>query len=74
MNSGRRWEMVDRNHPQAADSAAVCAAGCEPFQPLLPSQGYLGRGPVADEGDGPAVSGDPLLRVEADEGVAGEGG
>ena len=54
--------------PEFAYSAAVCAAGCEPFQSLLPSQGYLGKGPVADEGDGPAVLGDPLLRVEADGG------
>ena len=70
MSLGRRREMVEEA-PQVADSAAVCAAGCEPFQSLLPSHGYLGRGPVPDEGDGPAVPGDPILRVTADEGLAG---
>ena len=60
--------------PEVADSAAVRPAGGEPFQPLLPSQGGFRSGPVPDEGDGPSVPGDPLLRVEADEGLAGAAG
>ena len=71
MSLGRRRGDGGPEAPQVADSAAVCAAGCEPFQSLLPSQGYLGRGAVPDEGDGPAVPGDPILRVTADEGLAG---
>ncbi len=57
-----------------ADSAAVRPAGGDPFQPLLPSHGGFRSGPVPDEGDGPSVPGDPLLRVEADEGLAGAAG
>ena len=46
-----------------ADSGAMRPAGGEPLQPLLPSQGGFGSGPVADAGDRPAVPGDALLRV-----------
>ena len=49
-------------------------AGGEPLQHILPSQGGFGRGPVADAGDRPAVPGDPLLWVAADEGLAGAAG
>ena len=47
------------------------AAGGEPLQPLLPSPGCPGRGPVPDGEDRPAVPGDALLRVQSDEGLAG---
>ena len=50
------------------------AAGGQPFQPLLPAPVCLGREPVPDGGDGLAVSGHPLLRIETDEGLAGEAG
>ena len=45
MSPGRRREMVDREHPKLP---VVRPAGGEPFQPLLPSQGGLRRGPVPD--------------------------
>ena len=47
------------------------AAGGQPFQHLLPAPGCLGRGPVSDGLDRPAVPGDPLLWVQEDEGLAG---
>ena len=52
--------------------APVRAAGGQPFQHLLPSPGCLGRGPVPDGRDRSAVPVDPLLRVQADESLAGE--
>ena len=54
--------------------APVRAAGGEPFQHLLPAPGCLGRGPVPDGRDRPAVPGDALLWVQADEGLAGSAG
>ena len=70
MSPARRRQMVDRDHPSLS-IVAVRAAGGEPFQPLLPSPGCLGRGPVPDGRDRPAVPGDALLRVQADEGLVG---
>ena len=49
-------------------------AGSSPFQPVLSTQGSLRREPGLDAGHGPAVPGYTLLRVEADEGLAGAGG
>ena len=70
MSPARRREMVDREHPSLSlvrqcppAFAEAGSAGGEPFQHLLPSQGCLGRGPVPDGRDRPAVSGDALLRI-----------
>ena len=49
-------------------------AGSEPLRPVLPSQGSLERGPGLDAGHGPAISGDPFLRVEAHESLVGASG
>ena len=57
--------------PEVAGSAPACPAGDGPFQRLLSTQGCLGRGPVTDGRDRPAITGDALLRVQADEGLAG---
>ena len=71
MSPAQQRKMVDREHPALP---VVRPPGSEPIQLLLPSQGGLPRGPVADGGDGPAIPGDPLLRVEAHEGLAGAAG
>ena len=42
-------------------------AGSEPVQPVPSAQRSLGQRLITDAGHGPAVSGDSLLRVEADE-------
>ena len=52
----------------------MCVAGRQPLQPLLPPQGDLATGPVPDEGTGPPVPGNPLLRFQTDEGIAGTAG
>ena len=49
-------------------------AGGEPFQPVLSVQKGFRSGPVPDEGDGPSVPVNALLRVEAYEGLAGPAG
>ena len=81
--SGISWRKGSVNDPGTAawpgrpatwvpvDSAAVCPDGRQPLQPLLPSQRDLATGPVPDEGDGPPVPGNPMLRFQADEGIAG---
>ena len=74
MSPARRRKMVDRGASVPVDSAAVRPGRREPLQPLLPSPWGLRRGAVPDAGDGPAVPGDPLLRFEANEGLAGAAG
>ena len=66
--------MVDWEHPSLPVVRQGALLGVSRFQPLLPSQDGLGSGLVPDEGYGPSVPVDPLLRVEADEGLAGEAG
>ena len=80
MSPARRRQMVDREHPKLPivrqcappPSRGAGSAGGDPFQRLLPSQGGLGSGPVPDGRERPAVPGNPILRVAADEGLAGE--
>ena len=74
MSPSRRREMVDREHPSLPIVGQCALLGVEPLQHILPSQGGFGRGPVADAGDRPAVPGNPLLWVAADEGLAGAAG
>ena len=74
MSLAQRRGMADREHPSVVDSAAVRPAGSGPFQPVLSTQGSLRREPGLDASHGPAVPGYTLLRVEAQEGLAGPGG
>ena len=70
MSLAQRRGVVDRDHPWLS-TARQCSG---PFQPVLSARGDLRRGPGLDAGDGPAVPGYTLLRVEAHEGLAGPGG
>ena len=60
MSPAQRREMMDRTQPSLS---IVRLAGREPFQPLLLAQSCLGRGPVPDGRERPAILGDALLRV-----------
>ena len=68
MIPAKRRELV------AFHSTAVCVAGRQPLQPLLSSHGDLATGPVPDKGNGPPVPGNPILRFQTDEGLAGTAG
>ena len=61
MSPARRREMVNT---EAAECGS--AAGCQPLPASNRPKMAIGRGPVPDGRDRPAVPGDPLLRVEAD--------
>ena len=74
MSPGRRREMVDRKHPKLPIVRQCALLGVSRsslyYRPKATSEEDLSLMREMD----PAVPGDPLLRVEADEGVAGEVG
>ena len=63
MSLGWRREMVDRKHPKLPIVRQCALLGVSRsglyYRPKATSE----RGAVPDEGDGPAVPGEPLLRV-----------
>ena len=65
-----RRQLVDRQHPSLS-IVRQCALLGVTVRPVLPSQGSLERGPGLDASHGPAISGGPLLRVEAHESLVG---
>ena len=70
MSLGKRREMVDRKHRSLSITRHAPCREC-PVRSVLTAQRSLGQRPVPHAGHGPAVFGDPLLRVQADESLAG---
>ena len=74
MSLGQRRGMVDQGHPSLSVVRQWALPGVSRSSLYYRSKGGLGRGPGSDGGNRPAVPGDPLLRVEADEGLPGPAG
>ena len=74
MSPAQRRQMVDREHPFLSLVRQCALLGVSRSSVYYRPRGCLGTGPVPDGRDRPAVPGDALLRVEADEGLSGAAG
>ena len=63
MSPGRRRKMVDREHPSLPIVRQCALLGVSRSSLYYRGQGGFRSGPVPDGRDGPAVPGDPILRV-----------
>ena len=71
MSPAKRRELVDRQHQTLSIVRQCALLGVGRSSLYYRPQGDLAAGPDPDEGDGPPVPGNPLLRIQADEGIAG---
>ena len=78
MSPGQRRELVDRRHRDLSIVRQCQLLGVSRSSLYYRAKGTseqdLGTGPVLAAGAGPPVPGDPLLRFQADEGLAGKEG
>ena len=74
MSLAKRRKMVDREHPSLSMTRQCALLGVSRSGLYYRSREKVERGPGRDAGHGPAVSGDPFLRVAAHEGLVGARG